>query len=611
MRSKRTYVLSLWHESDPSVIGRGECALFEGLSADDRPDYEQCLQRLCVAINSGSPVDDLSEWSSIKFGYESALKDLANGGTGIYFHSPWVEGRSEIPINGLIWMGDFDEMRKRVDEKLKAGFRCIKIKIGGIDFDRELELLDYVRSHSDRHKVQLRLDANGAFSPDNALERLTRLSRYDIHSIEQPIKPGQWTAMRELCRLSPIPIALDEELIGITDTDRKIELLDTIRPDYIILKPSLCGGFSSAAEWIELATQRRVGWWITSALESNIGLNAIAQWTATLGVKMPQGLGTGLLYANNFPSPLRQVGDVLRHEATEVMHTSGSTGRPKPIRLLKSDMEISARATCDFFGIDSGSTLLCPLSPDYIAGRMMQIRAEVSGARLIMEPPSRSPLTRDYGSAIDLIAVVPVQVPALLDNPLAVGIKNMIVGGGQLDVKSECRLRQSGLKAYATYGMTETCSHVALRNITDGDDFYTALPHVRFSADERGCLVIESTTMSFGRLVTNDYAELIDNRRFRWLGRADNAVNSGGLKLHPELIEAKIADMIPEPFFLTGRPSRLWGEELIMVIERTDIDSELLMNKLRQRLQSYELPKAIIGVETIKRTNSGKIIRTY
>ncbi len=312
MTVKDTYLIKVWDEASPDCYGLGECALFRGLGADDRPDYEAMLQRVCREINAIDSLD-LSAWSSIRFGVETALLDLQNGGGGIVYPSLFTQGEQSIEINGLIWMGDKVTMAKRIEEKLDAGFRCIKLKIGAIDFTEECALLASIRRRFRRDEVELRVDANGAFAPDQALERLKRLSDYDLHSIEQPIRAGQWEAMARLCEATPLPIALDEELIGIADTTRKIELLECISPQYIILKPSLAGGFSGSAEWVELARQRGIGWWITSALESNVGLNAIAQWTATLSTKMPQGLGTGALYTNNFPSPLWQEGAVLKY----------------------------------------------------------------------------------------------------------------------------------------------------------------------------------------------------------------------------------------------------------------------------------------------------------
>lgn len=313
MLSKDVYFLRIWNP-ETSFFGIGECALFRGLGSDDRPGYEERIARLCRDINAGNGVGDLSEWSSIKFGVETALSDLATGGNRCPFPSEFADGTAEIPINGLIWMGSEQDMAQRLRAKLNAGFRCVKLKIGGIDFDSELALLKSIRQRFGSCDVELRLDANGAFSPQNALQRLEALSKYDIHSIEQPIRQGQYEDMAKICRESPIAIALDEELIGLYKVDEKADMLDAISPHYIILKPSLCGGFESADEWIKLAEQRKIGWWATSALESNIGLNAIAQWVSTHHPHMPQGLGTGMLYANNVVSPLKQERDVLLYD---------------------------------------------------------------------------------------------------------------------------------------------------------------------------------------------------------------------------------------------------------------------------------------------------------
>lgn len=314
MFDKETYFIKIWDESIPNVYGIGECAIFRGLSADDTPEYEQELSYICENINHIS-VKDI-DFSSIRFGVETALNDLRNGGKRVIFNTKWLSGLNPIQINGLIWMGNYSEMLNRLHEKLEQGFNCIKLKIGGIDFNKELKILKHIRSNFSADDLQLRLDANGAFTPNNALEHLERLSKYNIHSIEQPIKQNQWDKMAAICKNSPIPIALDEELIGINNFEQKIELIETIRPAYLILKPSLCGGFIGSQEWIELATKYNVGWWATSALESNIGLNAIAQWVSTLPITMPQGLGTGALYLNNIPSPLEQIDDVLTYNPT-------------------------------------------------------------------------------------------------------------------------------------------------------------------------------------------------------------------------------------------------------------------------------------------------------
>ncbi len=311
MLQKPTYYLKIWDEANPEVFGIGECALFPGLSEEDNDTYEGTLTRLCQGIGADQKVD-ISRYSSIKMGLETALLDLANGGKRLPFPGPWTQGEEAITINGLVWMGSLKEMLIRLEEKLSQGFTTIKIKVGGLDrFDQEIELIDTLRLKFGPEKLTLRLDANGAFTPGNAMERLRELVPFHIHSIEQPIRPGQWDAMSWLCENSPIPIALDEELIGTFDKIEKRRLLKYISPQYIILKPTLCGGFESAGEWIEVAEKEGIGWWITSALESDIGLNAIAQWTAAIGAQGAQGLGTGQLYKNNIPSPLLLEGDKL------------------------------------------------------------------------------------------------------------------------------------------------------------------------------------------------------------------------------------------------------------------------------------------------------------
>lgn len=314
MTAKETYFIYVWDEAAPTIRGVGECAIFRGLSSDDTPFYSSRLQALCESINTIVP-SQIPE-SSIRFGLETALADLESGGHHDFWPSDWSLGKVGIPINGLIWMGDWDTMRSRIDEKLNAGYRCIKIKIGALDFDKEEQLIAYLRSMDS--KVEIRLDANGAFSPREALQRIERLARYDIHSMEQPIRSNQWSAMREICRESPIPIALDEELIGNMSYDSRCRLLDKVTPTYIILKPSLCGGFSTADGWIRDATEREIRWWATSALESDIGLNAIARWVALKKTDMPQGLGTGMLYTNNIESPLHVAGSNLFNDPTAI-----------------------------------------------------------------------------------------------------------------------------------------------------------------------------------------------------------------------------------------------------------------------------------------------------
>lgn len=293
--------------SDGSAVGVGECAPLPDLSCDARPDYTAVLRRFCddVERTGRIPYDDLRDYPSMLFGLETALLSLHRG--SLLFDTPFARGEQGIPINGLVWMGSFDEMSARIEQKISQGFRCIKLKIGAIDFDDELLLLKRIRDRFGPRELELRVDANGAFSFDEALYKLELLSQYALHSIEQPIRAGQWANMAELCRESPLRIALDEELIGINDPDQKRQLLSIIKPAYIVLKPSLHGGMQGCREWIDTARDMQIGSWITSALESNVGLNAIAQFCSSVygdAITFPQGLGTGQLFTDNIPLPL-------------------------------------------------------------------------------------------------------------------------------------------------------------------------------------------------------------------------------------------------------------------------------------------------------------------
>ncbi|MDR6920660.1 MULTISPECIES: o-succinylbenzoate synthase [Chryseobacterium] len=301
LHEKETFILEI---EDQGRKGVGECAVFRGLSFDDRPDYEEKLQWLCENIQQDKNYlqEELKEFPSIWFGYEQAILNLKYG-AHLYFPSEFTEGKSAITINGLIWMGDISYMEEQIQDKLDKGFHCIKLKIG-VNWPSEHQILKQLREKFSPDQLELRVDANGGFSKEEAMTVLQQLADLNIHSIEQPIKAGNWEDMASLCTVTPTPIALDEELIGIVDSTEKRKLLEAIRPQYIILKPALVGGFSGADEWISLAESLNIGWWITSALESNVGLNAIAQYTFTKKSPMPQGLGTGSLFVNNFESTL-------------------------------------------------------------------------------------------------------------------------------------------------------------------------------------------------------------------------------------------------------------------------------------------------------------------
>ena len=315
LHTKETFFLEIL-EGDKKGIG--ECALFRGLSFDDVPDYEEKLTWLCENINQDSAYlkKELLHFPSIWFGYEQAILNVKHG-ENLYFPSDFTEGKSSIKINGLIWMGNVDFMQTQIEEKLELGFDCIKLKIS-VDWNSEKEILRKLREKFPKEQLELRVDANGGFTFEEAKIVLKELYELGIHSIEQPIKAGNLEEMKLLCATTPTPIALDEELIGVVDFEEKRKLLEKIKPQYIILKPALIGGFSGTDEWISLAENLGIGWWITSALESNIGLNAIAQYTFTKGNKMPQGLGTGGLFTNNFESNLQLEGDLLSMKIQEI-----------------------------------------------------------------------------------------------------------------------------------------------------------------------------------------------------------------------------------------------------------------------------------------------------
>jgi len=315
LRTKDSYFLVAEYKDK---IALGECGLLRGLSADDRPDYESTLNWLCK--NPDRPFSELygelTEFPSIQFGLEMLLKDLKSTNHEL-FPSDFTQGNSGQPINGLIWMGDYDFMLKQVSERLEKGFRVLKMKVGAIELEKEMAILKHIRDHFNTKELELRVDANGAFKPGEALGILNRLAEFEIHSIEQPIAKDNWEEMARLCEQTPVPIALDEELIGLFEKAKREQMLRTIKPQYIILKPSFIGGFKGSEEWIALASDYNAGWWVTSALESNFGLSAIAQWNFSLKNPMPSGLGTGSLYTNNIPSPLHIKAGELRYDKSQ------------------------------------------------------------------------------------------------------------------------------------------------------------------------------------------------------------------------------------------------------------------------------------------------------
>jgi o-succinylbenzoate synthase len=306
LNEKVSWFVDLFNESNPEITGRGECSLIKGLSPDPEAGYQEMLARVCAGPERFLSFTDpeLDKYPSIRFGLEMAFRDLQEGGKGELFKSAFTEGQAGISINGLIWMGSKNEMLQQIKQRIDEGFTCIKMKIGALDFEDEIDLLRTIRKEFHQSVVQLRVDANGAFLPDEALAKLERFSVFQLHSIEQPIKPGDIEAMARLCEKTPLPVALDEELFAPGAGSNKSDLLKTIKPQYLVLKPSMLGGFAKTQEWIDAANSMNIGWWVTSALESNIGLNALAQWTYTLNNPMHHGLGTGKLFVNNLPGKL-------------------------------------------------------------------------------------------------------------------------------------------------------------------------------------------------------------------------------------------------------------------------------------------------------------------
>ena len=308
---KDSWFIKLYDNNNPNIFGIGECGPLVGLSPDLAHELEHEIENCIAQVAEINQIDSFNlteiisdQYPALKFALETAILDLKNGGNRLLYKNEFTSSNMSISINGLVWMGDKGRMLKRIQEKIQNGFDCIKIKIGAINFDDELDLLHYIRSHFSSEKITIRLDANGAFNQENVYKKLDQLSQYDIHSIEQPIPAGDWNAMGKVCRSSPIPVVLDEELIGVSSRTLRAQLIDEINPAFIILKPTLIGGLEESAHWIELVESKGIGWWITSALESNIGLNAIAQFMANYSTSIPQGLGTGLLFHNNIPSPL-------------------------------------------------------------------------------------------------------------------------------------------------------------------------------------------------------------------------------------------------------------------------------------------------------------------
>ena len=631
--------------TDPQVrfTGLGECAPLYDLSCDYNDHYEETLKDICAEVERTQNLD-AERWRnypSILFGLQTAFRSAAgslqHGDYLKLYPSAFTQGEKGIPINGLVWMGSFEEMCQRMEEKLEKNFRCVKLKIGAIDFDSEMELIRQLRSRYSKEIVELRVDANGGFSFEDAPRKLEELARYDIHSIEQPIKQGQWEKMHQLCATTPLPIALDEELIGVNDPQQKAALLDTIQPQYIILKPSLHGALTGAAEWMNLANERNIGYWVTSALESNVGLNAIAQWCAAIqpDSSLPQGLGTGQLFVRNFEAaPLHIEGDCLwygapkqrefQHEIedfktrwlsdnhTMTVHTSGSTGQPKQMEVGKINMWASAQATIRALGLQPGNTALLAMPLRYIAGQMVIVRSFAAPLTLIPVAPTSHPYAGLH-EAPDFAALTPMQVFESMKVPHERSLLRrtlcLIIGGGAISPELAEMLRTFPNAVWSTYGMTETLSHIALRRLNgpEASDTYQPLPGVEISLSEDGKLQIYAPEINPEHLETNDLAEILPDRSFRILGRCDNIICSGGIKLQIEIIEQQLTTL-PVAYQITAVPDAKFGEAVTLLFTG-NTNAAKIEQQCRDLLEGPMRPKHYIHVDELPLTDTGKPAR--
>ena len=620
----------------PDKWGIGECAPLPDLSCDASTDYEEKLRAICRTIEQTGLFDKeaLRPYPSILFGLETAFRHFEAGSFALW-DTPFSQGKTGIPINGLIWMGNYAGMLNQIEEKIQAGYRCIKLKIGAIDFEEEIRLLHHIRSHFSSAEIELRVDANGAFLPGDVQTKLNRLAELDIHSIEQPIATGQWETMAQLCAQSPLPIALDEELIGCNQPDDKRRLLETIRPQFIILKPSLHGGFSGSSEWIAEAERLNINWWATSALESNIALNAIAQWCGTFDNPLPQGLGTGALFHNNIYMPLALQQDRLYYEPQKEttaghrsyfhfltewynrssaiqVQTSGSTGAPKTISIPKQCMIQSATLTCSFLKLRDGDQALLCMPLQYIGAKMMVVRALTAHLNLIIREASGHPLA-NLEQPIDFAAMTPQQVYNSLQIPEEKSklrqIKALIIGGSAIDPELAEELRTFPHAVYSTYGMTETVSHIALRRLSgeNASLYYQPFPSVQLTLSANNTLVIKAPFVLNGEVTTNDTAELMPDGSFRILGRIDNIINSGGIKIQIEPLEEKISAILSLPVAITSAPDAKFGEKVVLLTEQ-ELTPDML-TRLQKQLPAYERPKQYLTVDKIPHTPNGKIDR--
>tara|TARA_Y100000589_G_C27197201_1_gene647406 strand:+ start:680 stop:3292 length:2613 start_codon:yes stop_codon:yes gene_type:complete len=619
----------------------GECSLIPGLSHESEEQAVAELNR--IAKGSTLNLGDIPlELPSVRFAVEMLIQKLSGEQT----ETPFIQGEDGLETNGLVWMADAEGMLEQVKELKSKGFKTIKLKIGALNFEKELEILREVRLICPFPEYTLRLDANGAWEED-ALDKLSQLEKFKIHSVEQPVSAGQLELMADVCAKSPIRIALDEELIGIFTEAGMVNVLDSAKPQFIILKPSLIGGLAMSEKWITLAEERGIGWWSTSALESNIGLQAIADWTSVMMIKHSMfegvsGLGTGSLFENNIggelvinrgqtkytsfptlevdgrkwaldpegskafkeddmrPSWTDGLADFLDFwnntiDPLECM-TSGSTGEPKLILHSRESVVHSATQTIEYFNLNKGDRILHALPMNFIAGKMMLVRALVGGLDVVAIDPR---LKCSWFGRVDFAALTPHQYTKLTRQIEG----DILLGGAPITIPI------SKPNVYEGFGMTETITHVALRKI--GDETFEALPGVSFKITDIGNLVITDPNRGIKELITDDIVDLVSSTRFSWIGRDSDIINSGGIKFNPIILEKKLDGIFECDLAIYGIPNSELGTSIELRLDISEpSESQLtkIVSQVSGVLKGVESPRSY-KFGPIERNSAGKILR--
>ena len=638
LKSKPSFFLTL--RDDKGRLGKGECSLIPGLSLESESEAIQALEKL--SSQDSLILDAIPDTvPAVKFAVETTLIDLKREGA-----AKWKGG---IPINGLVWMESAKGMLKQVQILVKGGYKTIKLKVGTLPFFEELELLKDIRVLCPFPEFTLRVDANGAFSKttSDGLSALEKLQAYEdaglkLHSIEQPIEAGSIEQMAALCASSPIPIALDEELIPVILNRNRQELLEKIKPAYIILKPSILGGFISTESWINIAESLSIGWWITSALESNLGLSEISEWTYGILKSRPhlknmaQGLGTGSLFKNNIETKMFIAEGQLYSSAVDselawsegvvnlikewndkpdsplLCKTSGSSGVAREISHSRAAVIASAKATLEYFNLQPGDKAILALPIDFIAGKMMVVRSLIGGLDLDIVEPKAKPLINSHA---DFIAITPHQCSLLIsDFP---DVKTVLLGGGVVTDGLIDKLPE-WIDFYEGFGMTETITHIAMRKVKSGESrsAFEAMSGVSFQISKEGELIIDAPSRGVNGLVTDDIVELVDSKRFVWLGRKSSIIISGGIKVIPEVVEHEIRSVIQPlncEYLIKGVSDDSLGEKIILRLDTVKLNESKEIELLREisklkGLAPYHKPRDIEYGEVAK-SNRGKIKR--